>query len=306
MKKIVVKLLIFFMPVFLWISLFTSLDPYDYWNFFNDYRGFEEGIVTPLPRMRKYLNSDTSTLLLGDSRTAYVWRQMKTLGVDDEYANLAFGGASLKESIDLFWFAAEKRKPERVIFQISFYTMNSAYALDRVPQVVDQAENVFQYYLNFDHNRLAFNNLKQWVAPIKVEPEPELPRAERRAKELEYVSVPCADYSINEEMLNGLIEIAQYCNNEGIELYFITPPMHRDFWDQIVDRYELQDELDYYKAKLSQYAPIYDMEWRSDIIDSEDFTDGMHFDGLVREGYVNLLITKQNPYCRIWEKGAVI
>ena len=63
--------------------------------------------ISVITRVRAYLSAPEDAIILGDSRMAHFDRNAGAEASGRGWSNLAFGGASLNESIDLFYLAAE-------------------------------------------------------------------------------------------------------------------------------------------------------------------------------------------------------
>ena len=99
MKKIIAVLALLCAPILVYFGVFLCFEPYDYF-------GLKGGAVQEdsyITRVRSYLNSPQDAILLGDSRMAHFDMAEVERLTGRPWANLAFGGASMAESIDLFY-----------------------------------------------------------------------------------------------------------------------------------------------------------------------------------------------------------
>ena len=157
MRKLLGRLCLFLLPVALYLALFVAFEPYNYFGL----RAGATDTNQPIYRVRSYLQQPENVIFLGDSRMAHLDMELAGEILGTPCSNLAFGGASEQEMIDLFWFAAEENPNlERVYLEVSFYTMNRYYDKDRAGNIRTVAENPLAYMLNLSYNLEMLANLK--------------------------------------------------------------------------------------------------------------------------------------------------
>ena len=96
MKHILKRLGLLSLPVLAWLAFFIAFEP-------NNYFGLKQqaGSSQPVARVRAYDQHPGRNLILGDSRLAHFDMALVEETSGAEWQNLAFGGASLKETLDL-------------------------------------------------------------------------------------------------------------------------------------------------------------------------------------------------------------
>ena len=96
MKNILKKMTLLAIPVVLWFVFFAAFEP-------NNYFGLKASASSsqPVARVRAYQQAPGTNLILGDSRLAHFDMQLVNSLTGQPWQNLAFGGASLKETLDL-------------------------------------------------------------------------------------------------------------------------------------------------------------------------------------------------------------
>ena len=96
MKNILKKLALLMIPVLLWFTFFVAFEP-------NNYFGLKASASSsqPVARVRAYQQEPGTNLILGDSRLAHFDMALVDELSGRNWQNLAFGGASLKETLDL-------------------------------------------------------------------------------------------------------------------------------------------------------------------------------------------------------------
>src|SRR5580692_5668694 len=111
MTRFLKRLLIFSIPMVIYCGLIAVIDPFDY---LHTVSVISPAVKTTTARalnecfwkMNQYDRHPVSSILLGDSRMDAMPTDKLTRVTNREYFNFAFGGGSLNEIIDTFWFAA--------------------------------------------------------------------------------------------------------------------------------------------------------------------------------------------------------
>ena len=164
--RLAAKIAVFLLPVIIYYLIFAVFEPYNYFGF------KQSGYNTnqPIYRVRSFTQNPQNAVLLGDSRMAHLSDELIEEITGRKFSNLAFGGASQKEIIDLFWYAV-KTNPDidTVYLEVSFYTLNESYQKDRVGNIETIVNNPLAYMLNFDYNLEMLNNLKNVVTGTPVD-----------------------------------------------------------------------------------------------------------------------------------------
>ncbi|MEG2697880.1 MAG: hypothetical protein RR951_03030, partial [Ruthenibacterium sp.] len=149
MKKILPKLALALLPLAAYFALFLAFEP-------NNYFGLRKNVSTnnPISRIRAYEAAPQSAIILGDSRMAHFDMALVNQTAGRPYANVAYGGAGLDESIDEFYYLYGKNPfIDKVVFGLSFYTLNAAYKpVNRMSTVATQLANPAAYVFNLEYN----------------------------------------------------------------------------------------------------------------------------------------------------------
>lgn len=156
MKKILPRLALLAAPFLLYFAVFLAFEPYDYFGLKGG-AASEDSVIT---RVRAYLAAPENAILLGDSRMAHFDPDAVAAASGRRWSNLAFGGASLNESIELFYLAAARNPGlEQCYFGVSFYTLRAGDARNRMSAIEAVVRNPAAYLLNFDYNADMLNEL---------------------------------------------------------------------------------------------------------------------------------------------------
>ena len=104
-------------------------------------------------------------MILGDSRLAHFDDALISQVSGEAWQNLAFGGASLKETNDLLEYVLDNDPHlQQVLFGLSFYTLSANYNTDRMGALEDTLHNPFAYCLNLEYNINALTNFSDMLA----------------------------------------------------------------------------------------------------------------------------------------------
>jgi hypothetical protein len=354
LKKIIAVLALLCAPILVYFGVFLCFEPYDYF-------GLKGGAVQEdsyITRVRSYLNSPQDAILLGDSRMAHFDMAEVERLTGRPWANLAFGGASMAESIDLFYLAAEENPSlDTCYFEVSFYTLRTGDERNRMEHIRTLVENPLAYLFNFDCNADMLNELLlrlqgvqtgasrdegHWTQADLVSETGEalpyrknqiaylatlygaggiakagtLPAVEtdeagsvQNAGEvlatLQDVTPQASAYSVNEENLQALVELAGFCRQRGIELTFVFPPVDGAVQEYLLDALGIRSELVRVKETLAATgAQIRDFECQPEATFKNDmFYDGFHLDAVRGLGAYTEVLFEQND---AKEGGAVL
>ena len=149
MKKIIPKLALALAPIVLYLAVFVAFEP-------NNYFGLRAtgSDNSPISRIRAFEKDPHDSIILGDSRMAHFDMDLVDEVSGTQWSNLAYGGASLEESIDEFYYVYEQHPEiQRVLMSISFYTLNANYrTANRMATVKTQLANPVAYISNLEYN----------------------------------------------------------------------------------------------------------------------------------------------------------
>ena len=299
-SRMLKKLLLFTAPFIILFAIFFCFEPYDYFALSKKPQYQTE----PLSAMRLVMMKKPGRVILGDSR-------MANLDVDYihelsgiEYAKLAWGGAQIGESIDMFWFAAEHCDLEQVIFGINFYTSKgtqtgSENRYDAIGRSMPYAKNIFKFATNIHYWLKTLADIKHLLtnpvynamgkqdkieipedpARLSIIPDPEMGEKWRLNMEVyaDTIQEGMVEYDFQPQTYAALQEVIDYCDDNDIDLIFVLPPVHEVIYERVIEVNGMQDDLREIKEFLIQRATVYDFEVRTWFTsDPDTFYDGFH------------------------------
>ncbi len=292
------KIFIAFVPIIIAVILFFLFETYDYFGV----KGTSLYSSKPLSTMRELILTDNNNIILGAS-------QMANLNVDyieeltgDRYTMLAFGGANMDETVESFWYAADRVELEKVVIGMNFYTMDDSKVGGRMDDVIKSSEIVLYFMSHFNYWLEAINGAKvaaldayanitgdQSVREIAddpssfSQPDPVFPTDTKDGyrSDLADYSVLIDENTLNyggvENNLASLLEIAEYCDNNNIQLTFVFSPVHKSVYENVVIPKGFEQHIERYKTALKGTATIYDFEVINEFTSNDDnFIDGFH------------------------------
>lgn len=287
------KLALALLPVAAWLCFFIAFEPNDYFGL----RG-EGSLNAPVSRIRAYENDMTDNVILGDSRMAHFDMELVEEVSDEALSNVSYGGASLDESIDEFYYLYELNPDiQNVVFGVSFYTLNNNYrTVNRMATVKTQLENPAAYLFNLEYNINALTVFKDEVLLG-------LPDVEETAEHTpdEYVdenggALPfrsdlidyaenslapvCENYAVNEAALERLLELAAFCEEHGVNFTVVFPPMDESVRVLVAQPNGIDDTMADVLARLADAGVrVLDYEWENDPgYPDTAYYDGFHLD----------------------------
>ena len=148
MKNILKNLALLCIPVVVWFVFFAAFEP-------NKYFGLKASATSsqPVARVRAYQQEPGTNLILGDSRLAHFDMARVEQVSGKAWQNLAFGGASLKETLDLADYVLDSgNQVDSLLVEVSFYTLNAGYNTDRFQALEETLNNPLAYCLNLEYN----------------------------------------------------------------------------------------------------------------------------------------------------------
>lgn len=311
MGKIMRKIALLLIPVVLYFCLFAAFEP-------NNYFGLRDSSAStaPVARVRAFRDEPGNRVIIGDSRLAHFDMALAQEASGKQWQNLAFGGASLKENIDLAEYVLEHNpNVEEILFGLSFYTINASYSTDRMSALEKTLDNPLAYMFNLEYNVNMLTSLTNWMAWMgqKAGGATDLTWAEAQQEHetgdwqhpADYtgadgtitplhtklavypgiITPKCEGWSVSPDFAD-LPRLAALCAERGVRLTIVLPPMADNVLEEvclplgIADQMQ-QNVLPQLHAWAEEYGfAVIDHEWqnRPEFEDDQQFFDGFHLD----------------------------
>ena len=296
MKNILKKVLLLMIPVLAWFLFFLTFEP-------NNYFGLKASATSsqPVARVRAYQQAPGENLILGDSRLAHFDMALVDGLTGQTWQNLAFGGASLKETLDLADYVLDSGNPvDTMLVEISFYTLNAGYNTDRFAALEKTLNNPLAYCFNLEYNvnalTVAMDTLRgtpdtiesgDWVESDYLADDGTILPLHRKLYDYTTTITPrCKSWALNTDQFERLRAVAERCQAEGVRLVVVLPPMAGNVRTEVCDEFGITDVMqDTVLPALGEWAGEYgftllDYEWGGSVITDDDtqFFDGFHLD----------------------------
>ena len=296
MKSILKKLALLAIPVLIWFAFFLAFEP-------NNYFGLKASATSsqPVARVRAYQQAPGENLILGDSRLAHFDMALVDGLTGQAWQNLAFGGASLKETLDLADYVLDSGNPvDTMLVEVSFYTLNAGYNTDRFAALEKTLNNPLAYCFNLEYNvnalTVAMDTLRgtpdtiesgDWVESDYLADDGTILPLHRKLYDYTATITPrCKSWALNADQFERLRALAERCQAAGVRLVVVLPPMAGNVRTEVCDEFGITDVMqDTVLPALGEWAGEYgftllDYEWGGSVITDDDtqFFDGFHLD----------------------------
>ena len=296
MKNILKKSALLAIPVVVWFAFFVAFEP-------NNYFGLKASASSsqPVARVRAYQQAPGTNLILGDSRLAHFDMELVDSLSGQNWQNLAFGGASLKETLDLADYVLDSgHEVDTLLVEVSFYTLNAGYNTDRFATLEKTLENPLAYCLNLEYNvnalTVAMDSLRgtpdtiesgDWTAEDHLADDGTVLPLHRKLYDYTATITPrCKNWALNTDQFERLHTLAERCQAEGVRLIVVLPPMADNVRTEVCDVFGITAAMQTTVLPvLNTWAgdcgfTLLDYEWGGSAITDDDtqFFDGFHLD----------------------------
>jgi hypothetical protein len=229
-----------------------------------------------LAALLRYRRQPQPTVLLGDSRTKNLSEEyfaQQGLAV----SNLAYGGGTLAEAIDTFWFVVEHGQPRQVVIGLPFNLWSDANDHTLVPAARGLVEHPATYYFNLDILRLSLTTLaRNALGSTRPDSVPPMSSEEFWRYQLEYNARSFyLRWRKPQHLEQRLKEVVRYCDGHAIQLAFIIPPTHVELQEKIAE-YGLRGQFSEYMRTLHALGTVIDYDGLAQTRDRRFFSDPFH------------------------------
>ena len=279
MKQFLRNILLLGIPFGLYLIAVLLVDPYNNYAFpsivdDSHKSRISQNVQQHLFRMIRFENAPRRNISLGDSRA----NSLDHVLDHERWGNLSFGGASLKETFEAFWWCAESFELDTVLMAVNFNNYNKFNKRFWVEETLKIKKNFFSYTFNrytfragflvsksaltkreMNVNQTTLNKEEFWVSQISMLPEKFFGK-----------------YAYPENYYRDLQEIADHCSNKGIKLIIWIPPTAMDF-QLALEKFKLSKEEEMFRSDMRSIAEVYDYNYPNAITENEEcFRDPLH------------------------------
>jgi hypothetical protein len=259
------------------------IDPFNYYGLshFISYETKHDVSQKMHPQLWKlldYKNKQTDRIILGDSRSNLIdTDHVKNISGNDVY-NFSYGGGTLLDMIETFWYANRITKLKEVYLGINFNLYNGFENNNRLIQAKSIAKNIFSYSFSKVVFATAFKNIvKEYFSKDLQIGNPEMSFEEFWKYHLESNGKRYYQkYVYPVELHEKLREIALYCQKNNINLTIFIPPNHID-WQKLVTDFKLTREYSVFLSDMNKLGKVYNFDLVNEFTSNKkNFRDPVH------------------------------
>ncbi|MCX6156991.1 MAG: hypothetical protein NTY74_03315 [Ignavibacteriae bacterium] len=283
MKKLSLKILLFLLPVVLYLVFVLLVDPFNYFGV-SGFISYENkyavaNVENPaLFNLIEYSHHPGENITISDSRFAGKDIKLIESQTGLRFSELYIFDGMIKDMISGFWFANSKCKLKNVYLSVNFNNFFVTQRNDLVKSSETIINDPLLYVSNLNVLKASLNCLKRKYTPAGI-------YTQKSAEERKYLwdnvlSVTeqryYKNYSYPKEYLVQLKEMKKYCDKNSINLYFVIPPTVVDM-QNLIDNNNLKSQKETFVSDLSKITTTYDLDFSNPLTNSRDmFFDPAH------------------------------
>jgi hypothetical protein len=240
-----------------------------------------------MPLFAKHPNPN---LLLGDSRMAGLKSERIKELTGEDYFNLAYGGATLREIVSSFWFASRYTRLDHVYIGLDFNLYTDYEQLDRTAEVNTIESAPACYFINRTVLRAAVYGVAGQL--FHYDPKIGAVTADRNTFWKLQLGPTTEGFYVRHvyprRFHAKLEEIAQFVKRQGGEVVFVIFPTHVDLQNRVKD-FGLEGEYARFKRDVGSLGTTYDFDYPNALTaNADNFSDPYHcghecVDEIIRE-----------------------
>ncbi len=224
--------MLFGVPFVVALVFIVLVDPFDYLKLSSAFSSDVKLAVSPelnvcFWKMIEFEREPRENILLGDSRMMEIKPAFVREVTGETFANMAYGGGTLREAIDTFWFAAERTRLRKVFIGVNLNTYNDYDISNRTQMYPSIKQNPVLYFVNRTVWESAFyvvyKQLSKSNSRLGI---PTLDRESFWQYELGIMRLSYSRYSPPRKYKQEIQKISEYCRQSNIELTFVIFPTH--------------------------------------------------------------------------------
>ena len=284
LRRMWMRLILFLLPIFVLLGpIIYAVDPYVLFHHRSavpDDVRFKYGtqVNDLLWKLIAYDHDPKPNIMLGDSQMRNLPAEAVSSMTGESYANLAYDGGTLRESIDTFWFASRRTNLRHVYYQISFMAYTSVIR-DRVPRAEEILKNPLIYIIDPDVLEAGAYDIGDAYFHHSTDFSPKMSKEAFWQSRLRYILELEAHRDADPGPLREeLKRIVDYCNSHGIALVFVITPQSMDA-QRVIESLGIEEQYSRFKSDLAGMAPVYDCNYESNLtVNKNNFKDPFHLE----------------------------
>lgn len=283
MKRFMIRFLLYLLPLPLYLGSILIFDPFNYYEisqFISNKtkHSISKKLHPQLWKMLEFKRKRTDIIILGDSRSEIIdIEHVRKLYGKDVY-NFSYGGGTLLDMIETFWYAEDLTTLKEVYIGINFNLYND---FEKNNHVI-QAQSISQNFLSYSFSKIvftaSFKNLKRQFLDKNLQigvPEMNFDQFWKYHLEVNGKRF-YQKYRYPADIFKRLKEICDYCRDNNIKLIFFIPPNHTD-WQQRVSDFALINEYNLFLDDLAELGKVYNFDVANEFTSNrKNFRDPVH------------------------------
>lgn len=257
----------------------------------------------PLYQLQAYSYAPTDVIILGDSRAKALDSKIFETVTGETTINLSYGGGTVPEAVETFWYITENHSIKRVYLGLNFNLYNALNNKNRVRPANDIRANYISYLTSkycIQSSALIVQSLISDEAVTVGKPKgnkEQFWKAKLSGTAAHYLQ----NYSYPKQYLEDLKKIVTYCKEHQIELVCFIPPAHTDLQDK-VKAYHLQGAYDTFLKDLKGLnVPLLDFNFSNKITtNKENYGDPFHFKPAIGT-MISKIVAGDTAYAKLHE-----
>jgi hypothetical protein len=283
MKRFLQKLLLFSVPFWIYGLLIYCTDPFDFLGgpplISEQVKARTANPLNLLIRiMPEFARHPSPNVLLGDSRMYGLKTERVKRLTGTDYFNLAVGGATIREIVELFWFASRHAELKHVKIGINFNLYTDYEQIDRTAEVLTIERDPLFYFINRTVLKAAMTGISAQLTNYDPKLGAVTVDQESFWRGMIDVETPrvCQRHIYPRKYHGELEKIGAYCKEHGIELVFVIFPTNVELPEKYMSL-GMEAEYARYKGDLAAIAPTFDFDYPNDLTrDKANFSDPYH------------------------------
>ncbi len=279
------RLLIFLIPVLLYVLVVIVIDPYNYFSISKGIvrneikRKISYEISNPLYELVEFEKAPSPYILLGSSQTGIFTPAVIKEYTGHEFKNMSYGGGTMPEIISTFWELDKITKLKEVYIGISFIDFNGSQYRNRIPEAIKIKGDPLNYIFSKSSLRSTLLILQSMIFNSKVEiSKPDMSETEFWKYQLDVTANRfLQNHTYPTAYYESLKKIAVYCKANNIKLVFFIPASHVDLQNKTKEFNMLADESKF-REDLKKLGDVYDFNYPNEVTkERNNFSDPFHF-----------------------------
>lgn len=225
-------------------------------------------------KLAEFKRAPCPQVLIGDSRMRSLTEAMVSRLTSTPFYNFAYGGGTLADSIETFWFADRCCELKQVIIGVNFDSTNAGKQWNLVRPALNTLESPMQSYLSPVMTAASWRLL---AGGGKSSERPPVNREVFWKAKIEEGNRNYQSYVYAEDLMRDLTKIADHCKSKQIQLQFVVFPSHQQYRDLVAQNH-LNAEFDHFVQTLKSLSPTLDFDRNDELTrDEKNFRDPVHF-----------------------------